>query len=128
MLKGNTIELNTAFWFENLTALLELDISDNQITALPVTIGLLTQIQVLRVEGEMRSSATTRLMTRGSRMSQRGDSRACAGNPLRSPPLELVMKGMRDVLFYLQVSPTQNDKMRAKTTKCAIELVENIFP
>ncbi len=71
LLKGNTIELNTAFWFENLTALLELDISDNQITALPVTIGLLTQIQVLRVEGELRSSATTRLMTRGSPMCYR---------------------------------------------------------
>ena len=71
MLKGNTIELNTAFWFENLTALLELDISDNQITALPVTIGLLTQIQVLRVEGEMRPSANTRLMTRGSWMRYR---------------------------------------------------------
>jgi hypothetical protein len=52
LLKGNSIELNTAFWFENLTALLELDISDNQITALPVTLGLLTQIQVLQVEGE----------------------------------------------------------------------------
>ena len=47
LLKGNTIELNTAFWFENLTSLLELDISDNAITSLPVTIGLLTQIQVL---------------------------------------------------------------------------------
>lgn len=44
-----------------------------------------------------------------------------AGNPLRSPPLELVMKGMRDVLFYLQVCTTQPNAR-------AIELVENIFP
>jgi Leucine-rich repeat (LRR) protein len=55
LLKGNVIELNTAFWFENLTSLVQLDISDNQITALPVTIGMLTQLQVLRVEGALLS-------------------------------------------------------------------------
>jgi hypothetical protein len=98
LLKGNVIELNTAFWFENLTSLVELDISDNQITSLPVTIGMLTQIQVLRVEGTVHCSPAARhpgpmdlLLT------------AFSGNPLRSPPLELVLRGMRDVLFYLQV-------------------------
>ena len=84
LLKGNTIEMNTAFWFENLTSLLELDISDNVISSLPVTIGLLTQLQILRVEG----------------------------NPLRSPPLELVMRGMKDVLFYLQYNARYETSVR----------------
>jgi hypothetical protein len=79
LLKGNTIELNTAFWFENLTALLELDISDNQITSLPVTLGLLTQIQVLRVEGETRqwSWATDCRVTDGLFVLRRVGSREC---------------------------------------------------
>jgi hypothetical protein len=79
LLKANVIELNTAFWFENLTSLVELDIRDNQITALPVTIGMLTQLQVLRVEGHRSQFAAYRYATHGILRQSTAISAAGAG-------------------------------------------------
>jgi len=72
-LGDNQFKLGTAWWLAALTCLQSLWLYNNLLIALPVAIGVLTNLDDLRVEG----------------------------NPLKDPPASVVAKGLKSIREYL---------------------------
>ena len=72
-LGDNQLKLGTAWWLASLTGLQSLWLYNNLLIALPVAIGVLTNLDDLRVQG----------------------------NPLKDPPAPVIAKGLKAVREYL---------------------------
>ncbi|MFD8297711.1 COR domain-containing protein [Streptomyces bauhiniae] len=100
-------------WFPELTALTDVWLNDNRLTALPEDIGRLTSLRWLMLsENELtelpRSLGSLRDLVRLS----------LDGNPLSSPPPEVVAAGARAVVSFL--AETQEDPVRQWSSKIVV--------